>query len=626
MNLISRGEAIARLESSQPVRTPAVQRHHNTLIQLLCIVLSLIPTIARAEWAHAFVSPTSQNLSALATRNTSNGVMVIAVGERGTVLAPTAPTSPQNNVWREPDSKTRSWLRDIDGSDRGWMAVGDQGTIVFSTTGLDWRRLPSPRQQDWTGVVRGSNSWILVSTRGDVVEINDRLTVNVLPELTSSGAYLTCVRQGGGLYVAGGAKGALFTSADLITWQDQTLPTQDTISRLVHADGRWVATAGLRLWTSTDGTSWTSIFPSVDTSLSSIAHVRGVPGRLPLWIAVGHNGTAFYSTNLSNWGRINSMLFPADLADVRYVNGVWMAVGKQGAFWLSSELQPYFRDAAALSRFWYTANLPAPGFDSRLYSDVLAMDSDGTNILAMGGPGKALRLRQGRFLSLDSTGISGWIASLRYGAGQWVAVGDNGGIYRSTNSSRWIASPLTYKHDEQEKGWVGTTANLSGVDYGNGAWICVGDGGMIRRSSNGGINWSRINSSEQDDLFDVRFFGGMWLAVGENELILQSNDGIAWQRVFYQEPFVDPASLGLTNRLFPIQWEACSIPTNAGPTVPVRYRQREFGSAFRSVAYGRRPGSCCYFGEWTVVELPAIAGNREPLFSALLRKRLAGSG
>lgn len=84
-------------------------------------------------------------------------------------------------------------------------------------------------------------------------------------------------------------------------------------------------------------------------------------------------------------------------------------------------------------------------------------------------------------------------------------------------------------------GWVDiydweVMADLWGVSFGDTAtgW-CVGDSGVIIKTTNSGDSWVKQNSGTSNKLTDMKFFNtNEGFAVGENGTILQTNDGENW--------------------------------------------------------------------------------------------------
>ncbi len=73
----------------------------------------------------------------------------------------------------------------------------------------------------------------------------------------------------------------------------------------------------------------------------------------------------------------------------------------------------------------------------------------------------------------------------------------------------------------------GTAAALRGVTWGNGTFVAVGDEGVILRSQNG-VQWERASSGTTATLSAVCHGRGLFVVVGRDGRILISPDGHAW--------------------------------------------------------------------------------------------------
>lgn len=110
------------------------------------------------------------------------------------------------------------------------------------------------------------------------------------------------------------------------------------------------------------------------------------------------------------------------------------------------------------------------------------------------------------------------IMDLNYHNGLYVAVGNNGAIFTSTDLNNWI------KRDSR------VSSKLVGISYGKGQFVVVGDNGIILTSSDG-IIWTKQSSGTDSYLIRSRYANGMYIVVGYNATILQSSDGINWKNI-----------------------------------------------------------------------------------------------
>ncbi|NWF55313.1 MAG: choice-of-anchor D domain-containing protein [Syntrophaceae bacterium] len=102
-----------------------------------------------------------------------------------------------------------------------------------------------------------------------------------------------------------------------------------------------------------------------------------------------------------------------------------------------------------------------------------------------------------------------------YGNGIFIAPGESGAIYTSTDGEEWKErSP-------------GTGQALWDAAYGSGAFVAVGKGGTILTSPDG-EKWTRSDSGAHLDLHGVAYGAEIFVAVGNSGLILTSPDGLTW--------------------------------------------------------------------------------------------------
>ncbi len=102
-------------------------------------------------------APVSANLRAVAIHRLlpDNVLTCVAVGEGGTILRST-----DTATWTQVDSGTLRNLYGVaytgSGSGGGFVAVGEQNTILWSPTGLDWSNVVVPVEKSTWGTIRGA--------------------------------------------------------------------------------------------------------------------------------------------------------------------------------------------------------------------------------------------------------------------------------------------------------------------------------------------------------------------------------------------------------------------------------------------------------------------------------------
>ncbi len=104
---------------------------------------------------------------------------------------------------------------------------------------------------------------------------------------------------------------------------------------------------------------------------------------------------------------------------------------------------------------------------------------------------------------------------MTYAAGQFVLVTDGGAILSSTNAVDWSRGDS-----------AGYRGYLYSVAWGNGIFLAGGDAGAVLTSSDG-VLWTVNDSGLTNAVRGLAFGGGRFVAVG-NSTILASADGIIW--------------------------------------------------------------------------------------------------
>ena len=107
------------------------------------------------------------------------------------------------------------------------------------------------------------------------------------------------------------------------------------------------------------------------------------------------------------------------------------------------------------------------------------------------------------------------LRGVAYGAGRFVAVGDNGAIMVSVGCSNWV-----------EHSAIGTNA-LNAISFALNRFIAIGDAGSIFTSGDG-TDWTPADSGVTNQLENIGFGNGMVVAVGTAGAIVTSTNGLDW--------------------------------------------------------------------------------------------------
>ena len=90
-------------------------------------------------------------------------------------------------------------------------------------------------------------------------------------------------------------------------------------------------------------------------------------------------------------------------------------------------------------------------------------------------------------------------------------------------------------HGAAIDGWELKSAQLRDMTYGGGVYVAVGKNGFILRSIDG-LNWSRVESGVDDDLYTIVYGDSNFVATGDGTVVT-SPDGLNWTE---QDPAVTP--------------------------------------------------------------------------------------
>ena len=128
--------------------------------------------------------------------------------------------------------------------------------------------------------------------------------------------------------------------------------------------------------------------------------------------------------------------------------------------------------------FLYTSIMNAQGFNS-------ITTPDGTNITAVGNSGKLYRSASGgvTYTSATVSGAPNLYSVTSFGNDVWLT-GQNGNVHKTLKTTSPVS---TYN--------VGSSATLNSITFlnSNTGFVC-GDGGVVYKSVNGGLNWTSSNS------------------------------------------------------------------------------------------------------------------------------------
>jgi len=135
----------------------------------------------------------------------------------------------------------------------------------------------------------------------------------------------------------------------------------------------------------------------------------------------------------------------------------------------------------------------------------------------VGASGTVLLSEDGNEWKSQTSGTSVQLNAIAASDSEYVAVGNSGAVYRSTDGKNWTNRSIS-----------GQSNRFNGVTYGPNGFVAVGNGGIIYTSDDG-INWVARASGTTNNLLAVAASDSGYVAVGDlSATVLQSTDGISW--------------------------------------------------------------------------------------------------
>lgn len=241
------------------------------------------------------------------------------------------------------------------------------------------------------------------------------------------------------------------------------------------------------------------------------------------YVASSNNGGISTSRDFVNWSD-QPTITALDLNGVAYGNNGWVIVGSSATTFSSVNGKNWNSNATFLSRVFVGGVIPFNYPPASYTGNINGVDFSNNRFVAVGAGGTAL-------VSEVSTGIStSWVVrstttsqdlnAVAAGFDNYVAVGNNGAITRSTDGYVWTT------HNSN------TSNNLLSVKFLNNTYFAVGINGTILNSNDGGGTWNNVSDPTfaSYDLYDIEYKNNVYLISGTLQLTLVSSDGDNWIR------------------------------------------------------------------------------------------------
>lgn len=199
-----------------------------------------------------------------------------------------------------------------------YLAMGDDGNILYSTDGLGWTVIARGNDRNLNAVAVAGERAVAVGESGQIL-ISDSGSA-WLPVTSGTSNELVAVAHGAGHFVALAETGEIHASTDGSTWRSVHRSAQK-LRRLLYADARFVAIGDKgTILSSVDGNTWVQRLSRSSYDLHAVAHGIG------LFVVAGDLQAVLTSPDGFEWAAHSGPIagYPAGIA---FGNGVFVATG-----------------------------------------------------------------------------------------------------------------------------------------------------------------------------------------------------------------------------------------------------------------------------------------------------------
>ncbi len=437
---------------------------------------------------------------------------VAASGESGVSETYAAQAGVPRWNWRNP-APVGVDLNGAVRADGKWWLVGRSGAIVTLTDGGVFERVDFPTTQNLTGITYGNGQFVVSANYVDLASGEDigpiwtskdgyNWTLATDPAL--AGRSINFISYAQDKWLIANVSGILFTSSNGVTWTRQDTGLTTSIRAATFGNNTWVAVGSSgKIITSPDGARWTERTSGITTELAGVAFNNGV------FVVAGAGGVILRSTDGVTWTRPSSGVTVA-LNGVGVVGGSFVAAGDTGVTIFSP-------DGTAWTRSSMEGKL----------SSSLFIAAAGERAVMVGRAGEVFTSNHPGAWQRATTGTGESRFSVIYAGGRFVSVGN-----RTDPITNAIETPVSISTDGVR--WTRATsstalnaANLFGVTHAQGTYVAVGDAGRVFTSTNG-TDWTSRTSGVTVSLFAVAGGPNGFVAAGAGGALISSADGVTW--------------------------------------------------------------------------------------------------
>jgi hypothetical protein len=428
-------------------------------------------------------------------------------------------------------------LNDVTYAKGIFVAVGDFGTVITSSNGIDWQLQKTPTLHPLDLICEGNGVFVAAGPSGSILTSSDGANWAAQTPFTTNA--FTAITFGNSIFVLADAAGNTYTSAGGTNWSAWEMGAGTnaiTITSIAYGNGEFVGAAGSGWVVSRDGAHWS--FTAAPENFSEVIEALFASGSFFLSASVVtmtgdeqySNPAALQSTDGTNWtgAEINNGRDFGEFVILAFGNGQFsgMFTGllvPVNSFFVSSDFINWTNAGVGMPSQPYAIN--AETFGGGLFVCVGALGTIMTS--------SNLQSWSSASPWFGQTNISYALASA---SNTVVAVGNNySGPYGSALPVAYVSTNGGLSWNEDVLDTNGAQMILNAVSWGNGTYVAVGGaysyyeetGGVILTSTNG-VEWQSRNPGVKAGLANVTFANGGFVCVGASGTILTSPTGDAW--------------------------------------------------------------------------------------------------
>lgn len=160
------------------------------------------------------------------------------------------------DLWTAAISGTTNQLNAVTGGANSIVAVGNSGTVITSTNGIDWSTSNSGTTNNLNAIAYGNDRFVAVGDFGVIIASADGVQWDCLK--TDTNNFLYGLAFGAGKFVAAGVLSSVLASTNGVQWTTQDSGFTNIITSITFGNGRFIALDSFSGsdFASTNGIDW----------------------------------------------------------------------------------------------------------------------------------------------------------------------------------------------------------------------------------------------------------------------------------------------------------------------------------------------------------------------------------